>query len=182
MTQTRVASPPWGARLHTITRSYSVQQQPVMLRQSLLAHQSVLGQRSVSTTALNPLTRPHHMCDVSFASRTRHFRIFSSWGSQHRHKSQSQRWPLTCQPCRSLFLSSRKREEEEDRRDNLHAVSSKLKAIDAHACDAHWFQTCLQEGHGFLGEGWWQCDCTSTSPVREGNKGFCKRTAHCECW
>ena len=149
MTQTRVASPPWGNRLHTITRSYSLQQQPVMLRQSLLAHQSALGLRSVSTANAISLAHRYNTCDLSCGARIRRFQVFSSWGSHHRHKSQAQCWPITCQPFRSLFLSSRKKEEEEDRRASVHHVSK----IQCHAGvhDAHWICFLVyRQAMGFL--------------------------------
>lgn len=112
-THMNVLLPPGGPRLRSVTRSFSVQ--PTLLHRAFARDQSAFGQRSVSGAAASLLLKQYHTCDVSHAAHKRRFRVFSIWGNHHRNNSQAQGWPVTCHPCRSLFSSSRQKEEEEDR-------------------------------------------------------------------
>ena len=132
MTQMSVLSPPAGYRLRSVTRSYSVQ--PTLLHRAFARDQSAFGQRSMSAAAASLLLKQQHTCDVSHTAQKRRFRVFSMWGNHHRNNSQTQGWPVTCHPCRSLFSSSRQKEEEEDRlagdakvqRSSLHLMTTQL--------------------------------------------------------
>ena len=181
MTQISVLSPPGGHRLQSVTRSYSVQ--PSLFHRAFARDQSAFGQRCISSAAASLRLKQYHTCDASSTGRKRRFRVFSLWGNHHRNKSQAQGWPVACHPCRSLFSSSRQKEEEEDRSAAQDINSSLLDFINP----AWWIHTnlqmhCMQESHGVLSKSWWQCNSTTAPPFRKGDKGFCKRTAYCERW
>ena len=175
MTQMSVFSPPRGHRLRSITRSCSVQ--PTLLHRAFVRDQLALGQRSMSGALASLILKQYHTCDVSCHTRKRQFRVFSIWGNHHRNNSQAHSWPASCHPCRSIFSSSKQKEEEEDRWSWLCNSSAILLFIHSTSINAS-----MQESPGVYSKSWWQCNGTTASSVRKGDKGFCKRTAYSECW
>lgn len=113
MTHMSVLSPPGGHRLRSVTGSYSVQS--TVLHRAFVRDQSAFGQRSMSGAAASLILKQYHTCDASHTVQKRRFRVFSIWGNHHRNSFNAQGWHFTCHPCRSLFSSARRKEEEEDR-------------------------------------------------------------------
>lgn len=175
MTQMSVLSPPRGCRLRSVIRSYSVQ--PTLLHRAFVRDQAAFGQRSMSVTPASLLLKQYHTCDVSCNTRKRQFRVFSIWGNHHRNNSQAHSWPASCHPCRSIFSSSKQKEEEEDRLSWLCNSSATLLFIYSTSITAS-----MQENPGVFSKSWWQCNGTTASSFRKGDKGFCERTAYSECW
>lgn len=104
MSQLGAASPPLSYRVRFAAQRYAAQ------HAGFGRHLSFFGSdASLSGTQL-------HSCKSTYDRRQRRFQVFSVWGNQHRQQANNKHWVHTSNPCRGLFMSSRRKEEEEDRK------------------------------------------------------------------
>lgn len=101
--QLSAAAPSWSYHVRSIM-------------QTCVAPQLKLSKkRSFFGTDASLLLKSQHSCRSISHGSQRRFKVFSLWGTHHRHRAHHQGWAHTYSPCRGLFMFSRQKEEEEDR-------------------------------------------------------------------